>query len=123
MPEPPPIVVVLYGPGELQRLAPLAEQYRSPPQARLIDVVVVHRAAVPTMLRESFARRPLELPRRLRVHQRAKGVAAAAAAGEERWAGNARRGRDPLAPAAEPQPACDGGEEEGHGIEHGVMMK
>jgi hypothetical protein len=57
MPLSPPLAVVVYGPVKLQRLAPLAEQYRSLPHACLVRVVI-RLAAVLAALKESSARRP-----------------------------------------------------------------
>jgi hypothetical protein len=125
LPKPLPLAIVVYGPRELQWLAPTPQEDRPPPHARLVAVVNEVIASSPALpLPHPSAGH--HLPQRLALDDDDEGavaddVAVARAAREERTSGGESGGRDAL-PAAEGhhQPPGQGGEEGGHGTEHGV---
>ena len=126
LPKPLALAVVVYGPRELQWLAPTPQEDRPPPHARLVaveEVVVASSLALP--LPHPSGRLHL-LPQRLAALDDDEGavaddVAVPPAAREERTSGDDESGgRDALPAAKGHQPPGQGGEEGGHGTEHGA---
>jgi len=131
LPQPLPLAVVVYRPRELQRLAPPSQQYRPPPHARRPVVAAVQEVMLAALPAASPAL-PLadtsglhRLPRRPAALDDegaavVADVAAARAAREEGPPGGEAGGRDALPAPERHQPPGEGGEEGGHGAEHGV---
>jgi hypothetical protein len=124
LPQPLPLAVVVYGPRELQRLAPPPQQYRPPPYARLVAIAVVQEvlAASPALPLPDpsglhhLPQRPAALDDEGAV---VADVAVARSAREEGAPGGETGGRDALPPPERHQPPGEGGEEGGHAAEHG----
>lgn len=127
LPKPLALAVVVYGPRELQWLAPTPQEDGPPPHARLVaakEVVVVASSPALPLPHPSGIHLP---PQRLAALDDGEGavadddVAVAPAAREERTSsGDESGGRDALPAAKGHQPPGQGGEEDGHGTEHGV---
>lgn len=127
LPKPLPLAVVVYGPRELQWLAPTPQEDRPLPHARLVaveEVVASSPAGLP-LPHPSWS--GLRLPQRLAALDDDEGtaahddVAAVPAAREEGpSSGCESGGRDALPAAKGHQPPGQGGEEGEHGTEHGV---
>jgi len=134
LPQPLALAVVVNGPRELQWLAPTPQEDRPPPHARVVAVkeVVVVVASSPALI-------PLPHPSGSGLHLLPQRLAAldddddegavaddvavaSTAAREERTSSGdeSRGGRDALPAAKGHQPPGQGGEEGGHGTEHGV---